>query len=153
MAIGIGLALLELYLLVRWFAGPNLARVTPGPSVPPTWMTAAIRVAEVECVVLAVGVVHRFVVRPWRRERHIPFDGLLVFSTNLEPSDLADVAFTTQVGRRAFGHRRVLLAERGKVKEAVQALRSGAQRVMTGKPSSYDRPLVFTKKNIAQYSW
>jgi acyl transferase domain-containing protein len=56
--------------------------------------------------------------------------------------DLADVAFTTQLGRRAFGHRRVLLATRGNT--AAAALTTGdPQFVMTGTPSSHDRPLAF----------
>jgi hypothetical protein len=79
-AIGVVLGCFELYLLTRWIAGPNLVHVTPGPSEPPAWMTVAIRVAEVASVALAVVLIERFVVRPWRRERHIPFDGLLVLA-------------------------------------------------------------------------
>jgi hypothetical protein len=81
-AAGVGavLACFELYLLIAWIAGPNFARVTPGPSVPPSWMRIAIDLGEVFSMVLLIGLVYRFVVRPWRSERQLPFDGLLFLS-------------------------------------------------------------------------
>ena len=58
--------------------------------------------------------------------------------------DLADVAFTTQVGRRAFGYRRALVAERSEAAAAARALATvDGERVMTGTPASSDRPLAF----------
>ena len=43
-------------------------------------MKIAIRTSEVLCIALAVGLIYRFVIRPWRRERRVPFDGLLVLA-------------------------------------------------------------------------
>ncbi|MHB8695525.1 MAG: spirocyclase AveC family protein [Solirubrobacteraceae bacterium] len=78
--IGLVLACFEIYLLIAWIAGPNFTEVTPGPSVPPTWMKIAIHTSEVLCVALAAFLVYRFVIRPWRREQRVPFDGLLVLT-------------------------------------------------------------------------
>lgn len=79
-ALGAALLCFELYLLLAWITGPNFQEVTAGPSDPPTWMKVAIRAAEVVCVVLAAALIYWFVVRPWRRERRVPFDGLLVLA-------------------------------------------------------------------------
>ncbi|HZF11551.1 MAG TPA: MupA/Atu3671 family FMN-dependent luciferase-like monooxygenase [Thermoanaerobaculia bacterium] len=56
--------------------------------------------------------------------------------------DLADVAYTLQVGRRGFAHRRVLLAT--DAAGAVAALRTlDPERVLTGEAASRKRPVVF----------
>jgi hypothetical protein len=79
-SVGAVLLCFELYLLLAWIGGPNFQEVSSGPSEPPTWMKIAIRSTEVACVLLAAALIHRFVVRPWRRERRVPFDGLLVLA-------------------------------------------------------------------------
>jgi amino acid adenylation domain-containing protein len=56
--------------------------------------------------------------------------------------DLADVAYTLQVGRRPFGHRRALLA-RG-LEDAARALATrDPERLLTADPEPGDRPVVF----------
>ncbi len=69
----------------------------------------------------------------------------LVAWLELNPeADLADVAFTLQAGRKAFGHRRVLLCERFNNAGATLALRSrDPQKVLTAAPATTDRPVVF----------
>lgn len=55
---------------------------------------------------------------------------------------LADVAYTTQVGRRAFAHRRMVVA--GSAAEVVSALRaSGPHRVYTAEQPVANRPVIF----------
>lgn len=56
--------------------------------------------------------------------------------------NVADVAYTLQVGRRAFNHRRMVVVEN--LEDAVTALESAApQRVFTQFQESDDRPVVF----------
>ncbi|HEU4329269.1 MAG TPA: type I polyketide synthase [Roseiflexaceae bacterium] len=56
--------------------------------------------------------------------------------------DLADVAYTLQNGRRAFGHRRALVCR--STEDAAEALETlDAQRVQSGSPAAERRPLVF----------
>ncbi|MGB9178314.1 MAG: type I polyketide synthase, partial [Pyrinomonadaceae bacterium] len=57
-------------------------------------------------------------------------------------SSLPDVAYTLQVGRRAFSHRRMVLCE--SVEEALSALESGdGKRVLSGQSGSGKRGVVF----------
>lgn len=56
--------------------------------------------------------------------------------------DLADVAYTLSVGRRAFAHRRILMCSQ--LGEAVSALSSqAATHVVTGYAPSSERPVIF----------
>lgn len=79
-ALGILLACIQAYFLVKWVAGPNFVEVTSGPTVPPTWMKVAILTAQVLSTAMVAVLVYRFVVQLFRRERRIPFDGLLVLT-------------------------------------------------------------------------
>jgi hypothetical protein len=79
-SIGAVLAFIEVYLLVRWVSGPNFKAVPYGPSEPPTWMKIFVNVSEVAFWGVALIVLYRVVVQPWRRERRIGFDGLMVLS-------------------------------------------------------------------------
>ncbi|MEM7592463.1 MAG: SDR family NAD(P)-dependent oxidoreductase [Cyanobacteria bacterium P01_A01_bin.83] len=55
--------------------------------------------------------------------------------------NLADVAYTLQVGRQSFNHRRLVLAT--DIEDALQALESEPQRVLTSFTESSDRDVVF----------
>jgi hypothetical protein len=79
-SIGVALAGLQLYLLLRWLLGSNFQEVTPGPSEPPMWMQISIRTVEVLSTAVALWMIYHFVIRPWRRERHVPYDGLVVLA-------------------------------------------------------------------------
>src|SRR5262249_3456416 len=57
---------------------------------------------------------------------------------------LADVAYTLQVGRRAFNHRRVLVCENEGVIDAAAALRSrDPLRMFAGSRRAEERPIAF----------
>ena len=75
--IGVALALFEAYLIIRWMTGPNFQEVPAGPSVPPTWMRIAVRAGEVVSTLIALAMLYWLVITPWRRERRIPYDGLV----------------------------------------------------------------------------
>ncbi|MEM8675747.1 MAG: SDR family oxidoreductase [Cyanobacteria bacterium P01_G01_bin.67] len=55
--------------------------------------------------------------------------------------NLADVAYTLQIGRQSFNHRRLVLAT--DIEDALQALESEPQRVLTSSTESSDHPIVF----------
>jgi hypothetical protein len=78
--LGIVLACLQLYLLLQWLAGQNFREVTSGPSVPPLWMQISIRIVEVLALATALAMIYHYVVRPWRRGRQVPYDGLVVLA-------------------------------------------------------------------------
>jgi hypothetical protein len=54
----------ELYLIVAWVTGPNFEEVTPGPSVPPTWMQIAVRGGEIVATLISIVMLYRLA---WRR--------------------------------------------------------------------------------------
>ena len=82
-AIGTVLAVFEVYVLLRWVLSPNFTPVRIGPTPVPTWMKAAAIAAQALFVLIFLVLVGRFVVRPWRREGTVGFDGLLIIGSLL----------------------------------------------------------------------
>jgi Spirocyclase AveC-like len=68
----------EAYVLIRWIAGPYFKHVAPGPTHEPTWMRAGEDAWQVAGVLATICIFYWFVIRPWRRERTLTTDGLLV---------------------------------------------------------------------------
>lgn len=64
----------------KWVTGPYFTTVPSGPDVPPLWMRAILMGWQIVIPPLALYLVYRTVIRPWRRERHVPFDGLMIVS-------------------------------------------------------------------------
>ncbi|MEU2014014.1 spirocyclase AveC family protein, partial [Nocardia sp. NPDC019302] len=73
----------QLYVWIRWATGPYFVRVPTGPSDPPVWMkTVLITWTAVVLAGWPIGVYY-FIVRPWRRERRITTDGMLLVACGL----------------------------------------------------------------------
>ena len=73
----------QLYVWIRWLTGPYFVRVPKGPSDPPTLMKVVlIAWTAVILAGLPVGIYY-FIVRPWRRERRITTDGMLLVACGL----------------------------------------------------------------------
>ncbi len=69
---------LQLYVWAKWVTGPYFVRVPPGPSDPPTWMKTILVIwTGVICIGLPVAIYY-VVIKPWRRERRITTDGMLM---------------------------------------------------------------------------
>jgi len=68
----------EAVVLVRWATGPYATPVHPGPTKPPGWMRPVMDTWQVAGVLGAGFCLYWFLVRPWRRERRLTVDGLLV---------------------------------------------------------------------------
>ncbi len=76
----VGGAILALQLCVwaKWVTGPYFARVPPGPSDPPTLMKIVL-VTWTGVIMLGLPVgIYYFIVRPWRQERRVTADGMLL---------------------------------------------------------------------------
>jgi hypothetical protein len=79
----------ELFFLVRWVGSTSFTPVTSGPDVPPGWMRFALVAGEVVLAAGALWFVYRYLVVPWRRDRRVTIDGLLVVAALLaSPFDM-----------------------------------------------------------------
>jgi hypothetical protein len=70
----------EVYVLVSWVSGSNFKHVSAGPTPEPGWMRAVENVWQVAGILATIGILYWFVVRPWRRERTLGTDALLVLA-------------------------------------------------------------------------
>lgn len=81
--IGGAILAFQLYVWIRWITGPNFERVPTGPSDPPMYMKAILVTwTGVIIVGLPLSLWH-FIIRPWRRERRITLDGMLLVACGL----------------------------------------------------------------------
>ena len=73
----------EAYVLIRWVSGPYFKRVPAGPTAEPGWMRSVENIWQAGGVIAALFCLYWCLGRPWRRERTVTTDGLLVvaFST------------------------------------------------------------------------
>src|SRR6185295_14841527 len=75
---GAAILAVQLYVWAKWITGPYFVRVPAGPSDPPTWMKTVL-VTWTGVIMLGFPVaLYYFVIRPWRRERRITTDGMLM---------------------------------------------------------------------------
>jgi hypothetical protein len=80
---GGALLVLQLYVWIRWITGPYFERVPTGPSDPATLMKVFLLAdTTVQWVGLPIGI-WWFIVRPWRRERRITLDAMLIGAMGL----------------------------------------------------------------------
>lgn len=77
-AVGAVILAFEAYVLTKWITGPYLTGVPVGPSDPPTWMKVAIRSVEIAMFIAFAWCICWFLVRPWRKERRLTVDGMLL---------------------------------------------------------------------------
>jgi hypothetical protein len=73
--------LVEAYVLLRWVTGPYFKTVPSGPSVPPTGMKIVQNAVQVAGPLAALAFIWCCLVRPWRRERRVTFDGLFCIAS------------------------------------------------------------------------
>jgi hypothetical protein len=70
----------QAYVMVKWLTGPYTQPVDPGPDTPPMAMKIAIVSYLIIQWIMFVVIGYRVLVRPWRREHRVTFDGLLFFA-------------------------------------------------------------------------
>jgi hypothetical protein len=76
--IGAAVLAFELFVLARWVTGPYFKHVPAGPTAEPGWMGTVQDVWQPAGIAAALFCLYWFIVRPWRRERTVTTDGLLV---------------------------------------------------------------------------
>ena len=81
--IGGAILAFQLYVWISWIAGPNFERVPTGQSDPPMYMKAILMTWTGVIVVGLPVSLYYFIVRPWRRERRITLDGMLLVACGL----------------------------------------------------------------------
>ena len=74
---GVFFLALQAYIYARWIASGNIKPIPHGPDAIPTWMTFAVHFQEILGIAIFFGMGYWVVVRPWRRERHVPTVGML----------------------------------------------------------------------------
>ena len=79
-ALGAFVIALQAFVLVRWISGPYFKHVDPGPTPLPGWMKVALTFLQIVLPLAGIGALYWFVVRPWRRERRVGLDGLMVIA-------------------------------------------------------------------------
>lgn len=78
--LGLAVVAFEFFVLGKWVTGPNLERVPTGPDHAPTWMTTTFVVWQAGGLLGATAAFWFCVIRPWRRDRRLSTDGLLVIA-------------------------------------------------------------------------
>jgi len=68
------------YVLIRWVTGPYFKTVPSGPSDPPVYMKVALISWQVLSVPLVVYWLWRFLIKPWRGQRVVATDGLILLA-------------------------------------------------------------------------
>jgi hypothetical protein len=76
--LGAAIVLFEGYIWVRWLTGPYFKRVPSGVSQPPELMKVVLTVWTIVILAGFPVSIYFFIVRPWRRERRITLDGMLL---------------------------------------------------------------------------
>ncbi|HEX5144645.1 MAG TPA: spirocyclase AveC family protein [Mycobacterium sp.] len=81
--IGGALLVLQAYVWIRWVTGPYFQSVPIGPSDPPMYMKVPLVANAIMAWIGLPVAVWWFIIRPWRRERRITLDGMLMVSMGL----------------------------------------------------------------------
>src|SRR5437764_27310 len=68
----------EAYVLLRWVTGPNFTAVPPGPTPVPDGIKIAGSVITFAGFPAMFYLLYRFVWKPWRTERRVTTEGLLM---------------------------------------------------------------------------
>lgn len=81
--IGALLLALECYFTVKWIASDQFVPVPSGPDIPPEWMRTVLDTGQVVMTLAWCSAFYWFVLRPWRRERRLTTDGLIMIGCTL----------------------------------------------------------------------
>ena len=68
------------YLMIGWVFSSDFAPTPSGPTPVPVWMKVSLVGVMIAGFVTAMVIYWLFLIRPWRREGHITFDGIFVLA-------------------------------------------------------------------------
>lgn len=77
-AVGVAVLAVETFAISRWIVSGEATRTPAGPDPIPEWMTIAAHTVEVVCWAVSAWILWRFLIRPWRQEGRITFDGIVI---------------------------------------------------------------------------
>jgi hypothetical protein len=67
----------QIFLYGRWVLSGNFTRIDSGPDPIPLWMRVAAHTAEVLAIGCCLWALHRYVYRPWRKDRRVGAFGMM----------------------------------------------------------------------------
>lgn len=76
--VGVVFLIFWAYVLIRWVTGPYFQHVSAGPDTPPLYMKIGQDIWQGAAVPIVGFLFWRLLIRPWRRDGVIPFDGLVI---------------------------------------------------------------------------
>jgi hypothetical protein len=76
--VGAAILVFMIYVWGKWITGPDFKAVGVGSHAPPGWIKASVITFEIVGWPTVLAAIYYFLVRPWRRERRVTTDGLLV---------------------------------------------------------------------------
>jgi uncharacterized protein DUF5135 len=81
---GAGMVLLgfQIFVLARWFLGPNFASTDPGPEPLPAWKSLVFTALQIAVPAAAVVLLYLWVIRPWRRHGHLTTDAMIALAAS-----------------------------------------------------------------------
>lgn len=82
-AIGVLLLVIEVYFGIKWISSDSFTAVPVGADLPPLWMRRVLDIGQVVMSIAWAACFVWFVIRPWRRERRLTIDGLIVIGCTL----------------------------------------------------------------------
>ncbi|KRD14343.1 hypothetical protein ASE48_04855 [Mycobacterium sp. Root265] len=74
---------MQIYVWIRWITGPYFERVPQGPSEPPLFMKIPLMANAIILWLALPFALWFFFIKPWRQERRITLDGMLLISMGL----------------------------------------------------------------------
>lgn len=74
---------MQIYVWIRWITGPYFERVPQGPSEPPLFMKIPLMANAIILWLALPFALWFFFIKPWRQERRITLDGMLLVSMGL----------------------------------------------------------------------
>jgi hypothetical protein len=78
--VGAAVVGLILYDWIDWLASGDAHATPKGPSKMPGWMLTADRIQEGVVIGFFVAAIYFFIIKPWRREHRLTFDGMLIIA-------------------------------------------------------------------------
>lgn len=81
--VGLFIFLLASYFILSWVTGDAFVAVPYGPDEPPAYMKIAFITGQLVTSLCGLACVYYFIVKPWKRDRRLSTDGLLVIGAVL----------------------------------------------------------------------
>jgi hypothetical protein len=72
----------QIYVLTSWITGPHFESTDPGADPLPAWQSATFTSLQIGIPLAAAVLLYLWVVRPWRRERHLTTDAMIALAAS-----------------------------------------------------------------------